>query len=243
MHRPAIFGVDEPSGRLRRCAATADAGQVPSPLSQGVFRNRRIELDRGTRQLDARRQRGADPAALRRNPAIAALIDRGETVEAIAARFEVSKRHVRQRLRLGKLAPQNTIAKTASEATATNNRIAPARRRGAVPTSVTRLCRRSSSRRKLRPISGAAINPVSAITQNRSAVLDAPPSASTSANRRRRQRDPDPGSFAVAARGLHRSKISVAAAAKKPLQKSGAASLARGLQRAPVAADTNPPAG
>jgi hypothetical protein len=62
-------------------------------------------------------------------------------------------------------------------------------------------------------------------------------------HRCRRQRDPDRGSFAVAAHGLHRSKISVAAAAKKPLQKSGATSLARGLQRAPVAADTNPPAG
>jgi len=38
--------------------------------------------------------------------AMATLIDRGETVEAIATRFGVSERHVRQRLRLGKLAPQ-----------------------------------------------------------------------------------------------------------------------------------------
>ena len=38
--------------------------------------------------------------------AMAALIDRGETVEAVATRFGVSKRHVRQRLRLGKLAPE-----------------------------------------------------------------------------------------------------------------------------------------
>jgi len=38
--------------------------------------------------------------------AMAALIDRGETVEAIAIRFGVSERHVRQRLRLGKLAPE-----------------------------------------------------------------------------------------------------------------------------------------
>ena len=38
--------------------------------------------------------------------AMAALIDRGETVEAIATRFGVSERHVRQRLRLGKLAPE-----------------------------------------------------------------------------------------------------------------------------------------
>jgi ParB family transcriptional regulator, chromosome partitioning protein len=36
--------------------------------------------------------------------AIAALIDRGETVEAIATRFGTSERHVRQRPRLGKLA-------------------------------------------------------------------------------------------------------------------------------------------
>ena len=38
--------------------------------------------------------------------AMAALIDGGETVEAIATRFGVSERHVRQRLRLGKLAPE-----------------------------------------------------------------------------------------------------------------------------------------
>ena len=38
--------------------------------------------------------------------AMAALIDSGETVEAIATRFGVSERHVRQRLRLGKLAPE-----------------------------------------------------------------------------------------------------------------------------------------
>jgi ParB family chromosome partitioning protein len=38
--------------------------------------------------------------------AMAALIDAGETVEAVAARFGVSERHVRQRLRLGKLAPE-----------------------------------------------------------------------------------------------------------------------------------------
>jgi ParB family chromosome partitioning protein len=36
--------------------------------------------------------------------AMAELIDRGETVEAVATRFGVSERHVRQRLRLGKLA-------------------------------------------------------------------------------------------------------------------------------------------
>ena len=38
--------------------------------------------------------------------AMAALIDKGETVEAVATRFGVSERHVRQRLRLGKLAPE-----------------------------------------------------------------------------------------------------------------------------------------
>ena len=38
--------------------------------------------------------------------AMAALIDMGETVEAVATRFGVSERHVRQRLRLGKLAPE-----------------------------------------------------------------------------------------------------------------------------------------
>ena len=38
--------------------------------------------------------------------AMAALIDTGETAEAVATRFGVSERHVRQRLRLGKLAPE-----------------------------------------------------------------------------------------------------------------------------------------
>jgi ParB family chromosome partitioning protein len=38
--------------------------------------------------------------------AMAELIDRGEIVEAVATRFGVSERHVRQRLRLGKLAPE-----------------------------------------------------------------------------------------------------------------------------------------
>ena len=38
--------------------------------------------------------------------AMAALIDTGATVEAVAARFGVSERHVRQRLKLGKLAPE-----------------------------------------------------------------------------------------------------------------------------------------
>jgi ParB family chromosome partitioning protein len=38
--------------------------------------------------------------------AMAALIDGGETVETVAFRFGVSERHVRQRLRLGKLAPE-----------------------------------------------------------------------------------------------------------------------------------------
>ncbi len=38
--------------------------------------------------------------------AMAALIDAGETVEAVAIRFGVSERHVRQRLRLGKLPPE-----------------------------------------------------------------------------------------------------------------------------------------
>jgi ParB family chromosome partitioning protein len=38
--------------------------------------------------------------------AMAALIDSGATVEAIAARFGVSERYVRQRLKLGKLAPE-----------------------------------------------------------------------------------------------------------------------------------------
>jgi ParB family chromosome partitioning protein len=38
--------------------------------------------------------------------AMAALIDGGATVEAVAVRFGVSERHVRQRLKLGKLAPE-----------------------------------------------------------------------------------------------------------------------------------------
>jgi ParB family chromosome partitioning protein len=38
--------------------------------------------------------------------AMAALVEAGQTVEAIALRFGVSERHVRQRLRLGKVAPE-----------------------------------------------------------------------------------------------------------------------------------------
>jgi ParB family chromosome partitioning protein len=38
--------------------------------------------------------------------AMAGLIDAGEPIEAVAIRFGVSERHVRQRLRLGKLAPE-----------------------------------------------------------------------------------------------------------------------------------------
>jgi len=38
--------------------------------------------------------------------AMAALIDAGESVEAVASRFGVSERHVRQRLKLGKVAPE-----------------------------------------------------------------------------------------------------------------------------------------
>src|SRR5260370_10566899 len=38
--------------------------------------------------------------------AMAGLMDAGETIEAVAIRFGVSERHVRQRLRLGKLAPE-----------------------------------------------------------------------------------------------------------------------------------------
>jgi ParB family chromosome partitioning protein len=42
-------------------------------------------------------------------------IDAGETVEAVAIRFGVSERHVRQRLRLGKLAPELLDAFRAGE--------------------------------------------------------------------------------------------------------------------------------
>ena len=38
--------------------------------------------------------------------AMAALIDAGEPIEAVATRFGVSERHVKQRLRLGKVAPE-----------------------------------------------------------------------------------------------------------------------------------------
>ena len=38
--------------------------------------------------------------------AMAALIDAGEKIEAVALRFGVSERHVRQRLKLGKVAPE-----------------------------------------------------------------------------------------------------------------------------------------
>ncbi len=38
--------------------------------------------------------------------AMAALIDAGEPIEAVATRFGVSERHVKQRLKLGKVAPE-----------------------------------------------------------------------------------------------------------------------------------------
>jgi ParB family transcriptional regulator, chromosome partitioning protein len=47
--------------------------------------------------------------------AMATLIDAGEAIEAIAVRFGVSERHVRQRLRLGKLAPELLDAYRAGE--------------------------------------------------------------------------------------------------------------------------------
>ena len=47
--------------------------------------------------------------------AMAALIDAGATTEAVAARFGTSERHVRQRLRLGKLAPELLDAYRAGE--------------------------------------------------------------------------------------------------------------------------------
>jgi ParB family transcriptional regulator, chromosome partitioning protein len=56
--------------------------------------------------------------------AMAALIDRGETVEAVATRFGVSERHVRQRLRLGKLAPELLDAYLAAEIERIEERLA-----------------------------------------------------------------------------------------------------------------------
>jgi ParB family chromosome partitioning protein len=47
--------------------------------------------------------------------AMASLIDAGETIEAIAVRFGTSERHVRQRLRLGKLATELLDAYRAGE--------------------------------------------------------------------------------------------------------------------------------
>ena len=47
--------------------------------------------------------------------AMAGLIDAGEAIEAVAIRFGVSERHVRQRLRLGKLAPELLDAFRAGE--------------------------------------------------------------------------------------------------------------------------------
>jgi len=47
--------------------------------------------------------------------AMASLIDAGEAIEAVATRFGVSERHVRQRLRLGKLAPELLDAYRAGE--------------------------------------------------------------------------------------------------------------------------------
>ena len=47
--------------------------------------------------------------------AMASLIDAGEGIEAIAVRFDTSERHVRQRLRLGKLAPELLDAYRAGE--------------------------------------------------------------------------------------------------------------------------------
>ena len=37
---------------------------------------------------------------------MAGLIDAGQPIEAVAARFGVSERHAKQRLRLGKVAPE-----------------------------------------------------------------------------------------------------------------------------------------
>src|SRR3546814_15101944 len=47
--------------------------------------------------------------------AFAALVDAGETVPAIAARFGVSEKLVRQRLKLGKVAPKLLAAYRAEE--------------------------------------------------------------------------------------------------------------------------------
>jgi ParB family chromosome partitioning protein len=46
---------------------------------------------------------------------MAALIDAGEAIDAVATRFGVSERHVQQRLRLGKLAPELLDAFRAGE--------------------------------------------------------------------------------------------------------------------------------
>jgi ParB family chromosome partitioning protein len=47
--------------------------------------------------------------------AMAALIDTGEAIDAVATRFGVSERHVHQRLRLGKLTPELLDAFRAGE--------------------------------------------------------------------------------------------------------------------------------
>src|ERR1700731_193752 len=49
--------------------------------------------------------------------AMAGLIDAGQPIEAVATRFGVPERHVRQRLRLGKLAPEPLHAFPAREKT------------------------------------------------------------------------------------------------------------------------------
>jgi ParB family transcriptional regulator, chromosome partitioning protein len=47
--------------------------------------------------------------------AMAGLIEAGQPIDAVAARFGVPERHVRQRLRLGKLAPELLDAFRAGE--------------------------------------------------------------------------------------------------------------------------------
>ena len=91
--RPAAQGVA--GARRRGRHSRRFQGSVPGRGARG-----------GARDLADGEPHPRRPAPADEFVAMAALIDAGEPIEAVATRFGVSERHVRQRLRLGKLAPE-----------------------------------------------------------------------------------------------------------------------------------------
>jgi hypothetical protein len=164
---------------------------------------------------------------------MAALIGRGETFEAIAARFEVSKRHVRQRLR------------SASSHPKTRSRKPRAKR----PRRTIGLLRPASAAPSPRRSPGFALDRAAGESFDRSAAprstlpVRSPKTGVLCWTRRLPPRLPRtaagvsvipipevlrwrPAAVSLENLGCRRRE--------KPLQKSGATSLARGLQRAPL---------